>query len=211
MRNKVTHILVSTVLLAIIVSCKSGGPRKVDESSLVRVAIVKLVNASGNALYDYLSDTLTDAAQNSMDKKFVYNRLAADQTTGMFTELKEKKGELENSRLRGYALELDADLVIFGHFTSTQGKRGDSAEIVVRVFRSDKSTMIAELKKNAVISAAIFKDIDNIAAELVRRIGEYRLSQIKERGEKESAAAADQKVEFTRESINIAPFIPPVF
>jgi len=203
------HVLIALLMFAV-GACSSGKPRKDNEKSLVSVAIVKLVNVSKQANYDYLSESLTDATQSSMDKKFVYFRIPADQVTDLYAEAAEQGGNPSESSMRSLALKIDADLVIFGYYKTSAEKKGDSAEIVFNVLRTDKGTTIAKISRTAAISAKIFNDIESIATTVVAKIADYRAEQIKESGIQE-VQKKGEKIQFTRESLNIAPFIPPAF
>lgn len=198
-------------LVLLLTACSSRHERRVDESALVRVAIVKLVNVSKQPLYDYLSESVTDATQNSMEKKFIYFHVPAAATQQVSTELNGHEGMIGEARLREHALAMDADLIIFGSYTTSAGKKGDAIEIMITVFRADKAEKIGQINRKTRISGTIFSEIENIAAELVAQIVQYRKSQIEERGQAETAATTSGKIELTRESINIAPFIPPIF
>lgn len=209
--QSVLKLCVGLSLCVWFIGCRSASPGKPNDSSLVRVAIVKLVNASGNSMYDYLGDSLTDAAVSSMDKKFVYARIPEEETRDLYNELSAKGGVFSDARQRSHALAIDADLIMSGYFKTTPGKKGDSAAIVIHVFRGDQSAIVAKISRTAVISGAIFKDIEAIANELVKTMIEYRRSQLRQRGVKEDETAAAQKIKLTRESINLIPFIPPIF
>lgn len=199
------------VALTAVGACSSAKNRKADEKSLVRVAIVKLVNVSKQPNYDYLSESLTDATQTSMGKKFVYYQFPAEKTVDLLAEVEKNPETAASSRLRSQALQIDADLLIYGFFTTVPGKKGEGLEITIKVFRTDKGINIASLKRNAVISSKIFTEIESIAAGVVAQIAEYRSDQIRENGEKDASPQSGEKIHFTRESINIAPFFPPAF
>jgi len=201
-------LILSTLLLA---ACSSVRQREVNTSSLVRVAIVKLVNASGKPMYDYLSESLTDATASSMDKKFVYSRVPSEQTSRTLEDLTEAGGIVEASRMRSQALEMDADLVICGNFRTTPGKRGDTAEIAVTVFRADTAVVVAQISRSAIISGEMFKEIDAIAAEIVSQMVEYHTSQKIATVTDDHIESSGAKIHLTRKSLNIAPFIPPIF
>ena len=208
-KNKMYTLLFCTVLLWVSF-CSTGKVRKSEEKSLVSVAIVKLLNASKQSNYDYLSESLTDATQTSMEKKFVYYHVPGDQLQGLSKELFNSAGNPDDDAVRSEALKIDADLVIYGYYTTTAAKKGDNVEIAFKVLRTDKGTVIAKISRNAAISARIFNDIENIAAAVVSKIADYRAEQIRESGIKDEATA-NRKIQFTKESISIAPFIPPAF
>lgn len=209
MFKPITFILALSFLL--LVACNSRQERRVDESALVRVAIVKLVNVSKQPLYDYLSESVSDATQNSMDNKFIYFHVPAAATQAVFAELNGHEGMTGEARLREHALAMDADLIIFGSYKTFPGKRGDSIEILITIFRADRAEKIGQISRKTAISGTIFREIDTIAAELVARIVQYRKSQLQEQGQNEAASGSGAKIELTRDSINIAPFIPPIF
>lgn len=194
-----------------LIACSSGTRRDAPENTLVRVAIVKLVNVSGAPLYEYLSDSLTEATRTSMQRKFHFYDLPPADTEKLFAHLSAHGGTIDSGELRAHALTIDADLVIYGRYTTSAAKKGDNAEIEFSVFRSDKAVEICRGNRKAVISGGIFKEIDLIAAKVVSEITAYREQQLTERGEIERKSTPDEKVELTRESINIYPFIPPVF
>lgn len=195
----------------LLIACGSGPKHKATDSSLVRVAIVKLVNVSGAPLYEYLSDSLTDATRASMQRKFRYFDLPAEETQRLFVRLNEQGGSMTPEELRTQALRIDADLVIYGKYTTSSAKKGDSAEITFSVFRTDKGMEIWQGNRQTKISGAIFKEIDLIAAQVVSEIAAYRKQQLAEQGETEMKETTGEKIELTRDSINIHPFIPPVF
>ncbi len=158
-----------------------------------------------------VSASLTDAAQSSMDKQFVYEPIPAEKSADLAVSLEKKDGVMEIADLRAHALAIDADLIIYGFFKTTPGKKGDTADISVTVFRADKGAAIGNLNRKALVSGAIFKDIDVMAADVVRQIAEYRKSQNAAAGKKEPGEASGEKIHLTRDSLNMLPFIPPVF
>jgi len=210
MRPMTKKLSVLVLVAFLSAACASGKKRTGEEKGLVSVAIVKLVNVSKQANYDYLSESLTDATQSSMDKKFVYFHIPADQVTDLYAETAEQGGNPSESSMRSLALKIDADLVIFGYYKTSAEKKGDSAEIVFNVLRTDKGTTIAKISRTAAISAKIFNDIESIATTVVAKIADYRAEQIKESGIQE-VQKKGKRIQFTRESLNIAPFIPPAF
>lgn len=200
------------LVLAISTGCKSSpGVVKSDRAELVHVAVVEFTNLSSDSAQDYLRASISDATTQSMDRIFEYYRVPSTSTPALASDLKAHNGNLPASELRGHGLEIDADLIIYGAFSVTKGKKGDQVEITMRVFRTDKSVVIATLTQQAQVSNRLFDEIDKLAAGLVGKIVEYRKQLLTESGRQDKPAVSDAKIELTRDSINISPFIPPVF
>jgi hypothetical protein len=79
------------------------------------------------------------------------------------------------------------------------------------VFRTDKSQIVATLIQQTQVSNRLFDEIDKMSAGLVAKIADYRMQLLRDSGRTDNTSAKDGKIELTRESINIAPFIPPIF
>lgn len=200
------------VLVSIVCAphCSSGQVNSLASDNLVRVAIVKLVNVSKQPAYEYLSDSLTEAGRASMRQKFSYTEIPSEGTTRIFADLEARAGVADAGSLRSHALAIDADILIYGHYNVSPGKKGDGVEIIFRIFRADQSAAIGELSRKTTISGKVFREIDALAGEVAAAIGAYRSRQMKEQG-KAATEASGEKISLTRDSLNILPFIPPVF
>lgn len=189
----------------------SGGKGEPDRAELVHVAAVEFTNLSNDSAQDYLRASISDATTQSMDKIFEYYHIPSARTSEIASDLKANNGKLKPSELRSYGLSLDADLLIYGSFNVTKGKKNDQIEIAMTVFRTDKSEVIATLTQQTQVSNRLFDEIDKLSALLVAKIADYRKQLLRESGREDKAAGKEEKIELTRDSINIAPFIPPVF
>ena len=198
------------IYVALLFFACSKNVKKDDHDHLVKIATVKLVNASGQPMYDYLSDSLTDATKESMNKKFVYSAIPAAKTADLYADVKKSPTKPSKSDLRNEALAIDADLVIYGSFTVSKAAKGDEVEFGVTIFRTDKAQFIETINKKTAITAELFTIIEKLSGEIVQRIEAYNNAQLKESGVAQKNQK-DQKIELTREGMNIEPFIPPSF
>ncbi len=204
--------LFSAAFIAIaLAGCASAPDRGADNAELVRVATLNFVNTSGEESHDYLGTSLGDATVRSMQRIFVYHSIPAERTSGLYGRLKEVQGNLSPADLRSAALSMDADLLIHGDFKVSKGKKGDSIEIRMQAFRADRGEVIAALSRQTNVSNRIFDELDRMTADLVQRLVAYRQKQMADSGQRDTSASKGGKLELTRESINIAPFIPPIF
>lgn len=192
-------------------SCSSTPGKATERSELVKVATVTFVNTTGLESHDYLSGSITDATTKTMEQIFVYHQVPVSSTAELHTRMKRAQANLAVSDLRSEALSLDADLLIYGDFKVSKGKKGDAIEIRMHALRSDRGEVIAVLNRQTNVSNRIFDDIDKMTAELVQSIVAYRQKQMAESGLRDVAPPKGAKIELTRDSINIAPFIPPIF
>lgn len=207
---KSKHYLTLAVVVLTALSCSSAPGKAADSSELVKVATITFVNTTGQESHDYLSGSITDATTKSMEQIFVYRQIPASSTVELYARMKQA-ANLSASELRSAALSLDADLLIYGDFKVSKGKKGDAIEIRMHALRSDRGEVIAALNRQTNVSNRIFDDIDKMTEELVQSIVAYRKKQMAESGQRDIAIPKGAKIELTRDSINIAPFIPPIF
>lgn len=210
MKYTINHIFTACII-AVLLNCASGQGKSNGDTELVRVATIAFVNTTGQETHDYLGGSLADATTKSMEQIFAYNQIPTAKTTDLYGQLSKNKGILPPSDLRAAGLEIDADLLIYGDFKVTKGKKGDTIEITMNAFRSDRAEPVAAIVRRTQVSNRIFDEIDKMTAELVQGIVAYRRQQMEQSGQREAAAARGGKIELTRDSINIAPFIPPIF
>lgn len=204
--------IILTAFVAILLSgCASAAGREAENGELVKVATINFVNTSGQESHDYLGGSLGEATVRSMGQIFVYRQIPAESTGALFGKLKQAQGTLPASDLRSAALSIDADLIIHGDFKVSKGKKGDAIEIRMQAFRTDRGEVIAALSRQTNVSNRIFDEIDKMTAELVQSIVAYRKQQMAESGQRDIAMPKGAKITLSRDSINIAPFIPPIF
>ena len=205
------QIIMSTCVALLLISCASTPGRESQSGELVKVATVNFVNTSGQDAHEYLGGSLADATVRSMERIFLYRQIPAESVGALYSQLKRAQGNLPPSELRSAALSMDADLLIHGTFHVSKGKKGDAIEIRMQAFRADRGEVIVALVRQTNVSNRIFDEIDKMTAELVQSIVAYRKQQMADSGQREAASAQGARIELTRESINIAPFIPPIF
>lgn len=191
--------------------CASAPGKTVNDAELVKVATIPFVNTTRQEAHDYLSGSLTDATTKSMEQIFLYRQVAAEKTSQLYDRLRQNNGTLPPGDLRSAGLSMDADLLIYGDFKVSKGKKGDAIEITMNAFRSDRAEPVAGIVRRTTVSNRIFDEIDKMTAELVQALVAYRRKQMAEAGLREVERAQGAKIELTRDSINIAPFIPPIF
>lgn len=209
--ESVKKIILALGCVAFYTHCASAQGKTVNDAELVKVATIPFVNTARQEAHDYLSSSLADATTKSMEQIFLYRQVSAEKSSQLYEKLRQNNGTLPPGDLSSAGLSMDADLLIYGDFKITKGKKGDAIEITMNAFRSDRAEPVAGIVRRTTVSNRIFDEIDKMTAELVQALVAYRRKQMAEAGQREVERVPGAKIELTRESINIAPFIPPIF
>ncbi|MBS0616581.1 MAG: hypothetical protein JSR44_00205 [Spirochaetes bacterium] len=204
------RVLVLIGVILSVGSCSST-QRGHGASNLVNVAIINLVNESNDANYAYLTESVSGAIGLAMDKIFVYERLPAEKCRTVFVELNRLRERIQPVDIQSRANEIDAELVIFGSYKIEKGRRSDSVEIKISVFRADKAETLSTISKKVQISGALFSETEKISSAIVQKIVEYRRQEMRITDQQEAFAAEERKTILSKTSLNITPFIPPIF
>jgi len=205
-----TRALILISIILSVGSCRSTQHGH-GTSNLVNVAIINFVNESSDANYAYLTESVSEAIGLAMDKIFVYERLSVEKCNTLFVELDRLRDRIQPTDIQNSANQIDAELVIFGSYRIEKGRRSDSVEIKISVFRVDKAETLSAITKKVKISGALFGETEKISNAIVQKIVEYRQQEMRITDQKEALTTEESKTVLSKSSLNIAPFIPPIF
>ncbi|HRP70431.1 MAG TPA: hypothetical protein PLY93_12940, partial [Turneriella sp.] len=157
-----------------------------DTSNLARVGILRFINNTQSENFEWVEQSLPDAIDLSMRARFEYVRLNQDQ----LQIAKEQVPPTENlsGGLKRFsqtdvikiAQLSNADILIYGDFIVDES----SQEIVLRsvIFNAASKQIIGRVENRTPMNARIFKNIDQMAAEIVSEIYRYALQENQKAG-----------------------------
>lgn len=153
---------------------------KTDQKDLARIAIMNFDDKTGSEDYKYMSGSLGDAVDSSMQKNFTYERInPADADKIIYTAkqelIKEKiqktKGKKTDERLdflKILAKELKVDIVIFGRYDFDQTAQ------LLNIYTNVYYVAINEIADLPLVSnkvdSTIFGATDKAAANIISEI-----------------------------------------
>lgn len=143
------------------------------ESDLARVGIAQFHNIDRNPDYDWVEKSLPDAIDTSMKARFEFIRQNENKVNAAVSEV---MGETRQSRMETaakIAAVSQSDILIFGEFTVDTTK--SELTLKARIYNAAGRRFIGEIEEKTELSSRIFKNIDQMAAQIVSHIYQYAL------------------------------------
>jgi len=133
-----------------------------------RLTIVEMVNISGNADYDYLKATITEAIREELHKKFSFNEPDAATIANTLKSNPWLIPDDLGSRTAGFNLGrlTEQDIILNGTYDVRTSKKGSSLVVQIWFLDVAESRIAAGLRQTAPIDGNIFGSIAKIAEDL---------------------------------------------
>ncbi|HRP68249.1 MAG TPA: hypothetical protein PLY93_01805 [Turneriella sp.] len=183
------------------ISIVFAAPQPAAKSGLAVVAIPQYIDTTASKNYGYLSGSLTDAVNQSMQEKFDYsraNQTAVDAKTKQLWKKNQTPTDLEIKQL---AISTQSDYVVVGSYSLTPNKK----QIVfnTRIYIApDKFISIAPLTNNA--DATLFDATNKVATEIVKEIEREALARAT--AQKSTPTKEGEKIALSKnENKSVAP------
>lgn len=172
------------------------GPAKPKETLAV-VAIPAYIDTTGSQNYGYLSGSLTDAVDASMQQKFDYSRAKQNTVEAETKRLWQPKKIPSDQEIRQIATATQSDYVVVGSYSLSPNKK--QIIFYTRIFIApDKFIDTPPLTNNA--DATLFDATNKVATEIVQAIETEALAR---------ATAANQAKAKGGEKITLAKVVEP--
>lgn len=146
-----------------------------EEGELASVAILNFFDRTDTVLYTWMSESLSDAINGSMHKRFEYKRTRAEtaQQTGaeVFANVTDI-GQLPQSKLFEYKQKTGADYLIFGAYTIDP--ETSEINIEARIYDLYDQKLIGGTTEKTPANNKMFLVVDIIAGKIVQDI--YRMA-----------------------------------
>ncbi|MBX3721955.1 MAG: hypothetical protein KF713_08955 [Turneriella sp.] len=168
MRKKTIPFLCIAAALSTAVEARRGAPETGPrQGALAVVAIPAYIDTTGSQNYGYLSGSLTDAVDSSMQQKFDYARANQKTVEGEAKKAWKANKVPSDAEIRQIAAATASDYVVVGSYTLSADKK----QIIfnTRIFIApDKFINVTPLANNA--DATLFDATNKVATEIVAAI-----------------------------------------
>ncbi|MBV6492125.1 MAG: hypothetical protein LDLANPLL_00116 [Turneriella sp.] len=151
-----------------------AAPQAPTKSGLAVVAIPQYIDTTGSKNYGYLSASLTDAVNQSMQEKFDYTRANQTSVDTKTKQLWKKNQTPTDIEIKQLAISTQSDYVVVGSYSLTPNKK----QIVfnTRIYIApDKFISVAPFTNNA--DATLFDATNKVATEIVKEIEREALAR----------------------------------
>lgn len=159
--------------LAIVFLLGSAGINADNSSDLARVGIVRFINNSDSPDFEWVEKSLPDAIDHSMKARFEYIRLDDAKVDGAASQVAAGPTGYTGESAAQIALLAQADILIYGNFVVDAA----SQELVLKsvIYNAEGKRVIGRVESRTPMNAKIFKNIDQMAAEIVAEIYRFAL------------------------------------
>jgi len=167
----------------------------VANPELARVAIVRYEDKTESKNFGYMPDSLTEAIDKSLQRRFEYQRENPKKTAATIAEFKKKHPEIDADDAVDFCRMHKTDILILGKFEFDVQKN----EIVVRTSISlGVQVFFRTLKERRnPVDATIFGLADLVADDIVQMLVEIAREQV----QKKNLSAKEQKLQLYRSQV----------
>lgn len=161
----------------------AGAIQADDANELARVGIVRFINNTNSEDFEWVEKSLPDAIDMSMKARFEYVRLDEAKVQAAAAQVTPGKpvGSGENSSGARYSKEdaaiiartAQADILIYGNFVADQAN--EELVLYATIFNAASNRVIGQVENRTPLNAKIFKNIDQMASEIVSEIYRFAL------------------------------------
>lgn len=169
-------------------------------SDLARVGIVRFINNTNSDDFEWVEKSLPDAIDLSMKARFEYVRLEEGKVQAAAAQIIPGKVATGGDGGTRYSKEdaatiarlSQADILIYGNFVADQA----SQELVLHavIFNAAGNRVIGHVENRTPINAKIFKNIDQMAAEIVSEIYRFALQSSQNQSQSPGKAKKNLKL-----------------
>ena len=181
---------ITAVLAGFFVLLPTGSPvfAAAAEKNLAKVAILTYEDETGTKNFGYMPNSLTEAIDKSLQKKFEYVREDPKKSDAA-RKLIKPKGALDAKEAAAYCTKNDVQILVFGKFTYDNANRQIVVETVISLGSEEKFRKLKE--RTNPTDATIFALADKVADDIVAEM----TAIAKEQQEKEGKAKEQKKGE----------------
>lgn len=166
----------------------SAGLSAAADKSLAKVAILTYEDETGTKNFGYMPNSLTEAIDKSLQKKFEYVREDPKKSDAA-RKLIKPKGALSAAEAAAYCMKNDVQILVFGKFTYDADNRRIVVETVISLGSEEKFRKLKE--RTNPTDATIFSLADKVADDIVAEM----TAIAKEQQEKEGKSKEQKKGE----------------
>lgn len=176
---------------------RDGTPESIkeDKSNLARVAIVRYEDKTGSKNFEYMPDSLTDAIDKSLQRRFEYQRENPQKTAAAISAFKRKHPEIDADDAVDFCRMHKTDILILGRFEFDAARN----EIVVKTSISmGVQVFFRKLKdRHNPVDATVFGLADLVADDIVQMLVEIARDQV----QKKNAGNKEEKLQLYRSQV----------
>lgn len=169
------------LLLSLVVSTAALSANEAND--LARVGIVRFINNTNSNDFEWVEKSLPDAIDISMKARFEYVRLDEAKVQAAASQVVPGKivSTADGSTGARYSKEdaaliaktSQADILIYGNFVADH--ENEELVLYATIFNAASNRVIGQVENRTPINAKIFKNIDQMASEIVSEIYRFAL------------------------------------
>ncbi len=164
-----------------------------NRKSLARVAILTYEDETGTRNFGYMPNSLTEAIDKSLQKKFEYMREEPKKSEAA-RKLIKAKGALTAKEAALYCLQNDVQILVFGRFTYDAANKQIVVATSISLGSEEKFRTLNERRNPT--DATIFSLADKVADDIV---GEMTAIAKEQQGTEAKQSKASEKIELKKD------------
>jgi len=192
LKKAIAHITFILIFLVIPVSGIFIHP--IYAGDLAHVGIINFTDKTSSPDYQYLSESIPNAINSSMQKKFEYIRSNPESTQRTAEKYGSKKALPDQNLVRKITADTNSDIIIFGAYNFNRQENMLAITTGIYLKSSDKILFLPEITNP--IDSTIFKAVDKTAAQIVEKIA--KITSRQEEKTKMEAAGASKNLSKTK-------------
>lgn len=175
---------ISAIIPLVLWVAVTAGALSANESNeLARVGIVRFINNTNSNDFEWVEKSLPDAIDISMKARFEYVRLDEAKMQAAASQVSPGKSvsTADGTTSARYSKEdaaliaktSQADILIYGNFVADH--ENEELVLYATIFNAASNRVIGQVENRTPINARIFKNIDQMASEIVSEIYRFAL------------------------------------
>lgn len=166
------------------------------EESLARVSILKYADKTGTPDYGYMPQSLTEAIDKSLQKRFQYIREEPQTSEKKAEEIRKKRKSFGAKEAEEFCKATNSDILIFGSFTYDEKADDLVIETSISLGSVEKFRVLQPVRNK--VDNTLFKAVEVVADSIVKEMMKIAQEQQKKDGKKEQPGDKKEKVKIQK-------------
>jgi hypothetical protein len=162
-------------IITLIFAILNPGNIHPDDDDLAKVAILPYTDKTYTRNHEYLSESLADAVDKSMQEKFEYIRIDKNKVQKIAKKVLKFGEKITKSSGEEIAEDASADIIISGYYTFNEEENTISIHTTIYLKRANKFLSLPILINK--IDSSIFQSTDKAATILIKEITQLAIKQ----------------------------------
>jgi hypothetical protein len=172
------------------------------EEKLARVTILNFEDKTGAKNFGYMPDSLANAIDSSLQKRFLYERDEPKAAAARATELRKKRGSFGADESAEYCRISNTDILIFGSFSYDEQAHEIVIETSISLGTVDRFRILPPVRNR--VDNTIFSAVDKVADTIVTELASIAKEQATRDGKAGETAKKGEKIKIRKEEKTVA-------